>query len=123
MSEWKKKVTARFWAFALQTCSGVILLGLTYILSKKLIAPSVPPGKKDHLKKILAKLGRTASLSLNVYEEIVAQQLIDPDSIDVTFQDIGGQDHLIQEILRSTSLFFIKCISICFFIFCIAFTS
>jgi SpoVK/Ycf46/Vps4 family AAA+-type ATPase len=71
----------------------------------KYVALAVDPTrhqKKEAQKRaqqIFDKLRITNSnLRLNEYELVVASQLIDPDSVDVTWSDIGGLDNVISDI-------------------------
>uniref|UniRef100_A0A6G1SKM8 ATPase family AAA domain-containing protein 1-B n=1 Tax=Aceria tosichella TaxID=561515 RepID=A0A6G1SKM8_9ACAR len=71
----------------------------------KYVALAVDPTrhqKKEAQKRaqqIFDKLKITNSnLRLNEYELVVASQLIDPDSVEITWSDIGGLDNVISDI-------------------------
>ncbi|EFN59505.1 hypothetical protein CHLNCDRAFT_19045 [Chlorella variabilis] len=52
-------------------------------------------------KKELAKrLGRPVNLD-GQYEDVVAQAVINPAAIDVTLEDVGGLDHIIEDVTRN----------------------
>lgn len=46
----------------------------------------------------LSNLLSAKKLSLNYYEEIISQDVIDPENIDVTFHDIGGMEDMKNEL-------------------------
>ncbi|CAI7619912.1 unnamed protein product [Penicillium pancosmium] len=44
---------------------------------------------------------KRAELTLNQYEQAVAMDVVAPEDISVTFEDIGGLDHIIKELKQS----------------------
>lgn len=83
----------------------LLMVGAFSYYSVKFIANTLDPTKnqkKDAQKRaqmIFEKLNISSpSLKLNEYELVVASQLIDPRSIDVTWRDIGGLDNIINDI-------------------------
>lgn len=52
--------------------------------------------------KVLGKLGvNVKDLKLNEYEEIIAAEVVHADDINVTFEDVGGLDHIIRSLRES----------------------
>jgi SpoVK/Ycf46/Vps4 family AAA+-type ATPase len=72
---------------------------LTWVLSSV-----VPNGKKEGVKtkqlEALKKLGH-ADLKLDEYERTVANEVIHPDDIHVSFADIGGLDSVVSSLRES----------------------
>ncbi|KAF8349389.1 P-loop containing nucleoside triphosphate hydrolase protein [Amanita rubescens] len=52
---------------------------------------------KEKHKEVLERLGH-GNLDLDEYERVVANEVIHPDNIDVTFSDIGGLDPIISHL-------------------------
>lgn len=78
----------------------MIFAGALFILLKGILSQLDPYKEtkemaKRRLKVIWQRLGR--SLNLNEYEQMLAANVMNPDSIDVTFDDISGMDHMIQD--------------------------
>ncbi|KAF7724544.1 hypothetical protein EC973_000921 [Apophysomyces ossiformis] len=55
---------------------------------------------KDKSTKILGKLG-VKDLKLTEYEQIIATEVVHPEDIQVNFKQIGGLDHIIQDLRES----------------------
>lgn len=90
---------------ALSLLARMLMLGAFSYFSIKYIANTLDPTKnqkKDAQKRaqiLFDKLNISgSSLKLNEYELVVASQLIDPRSIDITWRDIGGLDSIINDI-------------------------
>jgi SpoVK/Ycf46/Vps4 family AAA+-type ATPase len=93
------------------------LLGLSisaataYFLTKWLLK-SLDPTSEDKLvatkraERILKQLGLT-NVELNEYELLIASNIIMPENIDCSWQDIGGLEHLIDD-LRETVIYPLK---------------
>lgn len=83
----------------------LLLLGAFSYFSLKYIADTLDPTKRqkkeaqEKAKALFEKLDLTSrTLKLNQYELVVASQLIDPRSIDITWGNIGGLDSVINDI-------------------------
>jgi SpoVK/Ycf46/Vps4 family AAA+-type ATPase len=93
------------------------LLGLSisaataYFLTKWLLK-SLDPTNEDKLvamrraERILKQLG-ISNVELNEYELLIASNIVMPEHIDVSWQDIGGLEHLIDD-LRETVIYPLK---------------
>jgi SpoVK/Ycf46/Vps4 family AAA+-type ATPase len=55
---------------------------------------------KDRKKQLSKRLGRPINLD-GQYEDIIAQEVVNPRQIDVTLQDIGGLDEIIEDLQRN----------------------
>ena len=83
----------------------MLVLGAFSYYSVKYLANTLDPTKnqkRDAQKRaqvLFEKLNlNNMQLKLNEYELVVASQLIDPNSIDVSWRDIGGLDNIINDI-------------------------
>eukprot|EP00300_Choanocystis_sp_HF-7_P010070 c16769_g1_i3.p1 GENE.c16769_g1_i3~~c16769_g1_i3.p1 ORF type:complete len:341 (+),score=89.61 c16769_g1_i3:28-1023(+) len=79
--------------------SSLILLGYACKQLKDVFFPFNTRSKSD-IKALLRKLGRTKcdADSITYYEQIVAMQLVDPENVEIGFNNIGGQAPLIKEL-------------------------
>ncbi|RKP17061.1 AAA-domain-containing protein, partial [Rozella allomycis CSF55] len=58
---------------------------------------------KKNRKKLFKKLG-VPDMALNSHEEIIANEVVDPEDIKDSFEDIGGLDDIIDELKESVLL-------------------
>ena len=55
---------------------------------------------KDRKKQLTKRLGRPINLD-GQYEDIIAQEVVNPQQIDVTLRDVGGLDDIIDDLRRN----------------------
>lgn len=55
---------------------------------------------KDRKKQLTKRLGRPINLD-GQYEDIIAQEVVNPQQIDVTLKDVGGLDDIIDDLRRN----------------------
>lgn len=84
---------------------------ISYLFLKWLINSMDPSSKEKQRAKrkadhLLRKLGMS-NINLDDYELLVASNIILPQNIDVTWNDIGGLEHIIDD-LRSTCIYPLK---------------
>jgi len=76
----------------------------------KLLLDALDPTKKQRLaaqkqaKKLLASLGIEPDVKLTEYEMMIANQLVDPATIEVKFEDIAGHADLVRELRQAVVL-------------------
>jgi SpoVK/Ycf46/Vps4 family AAA+-type ATPase len=85
--------------------------GISYLFLKWLMNSMDPTAKEKKIAKektelILKKLGLKNS-NLNEYEELIAINIILPQDIECSWSDIGGLDHLVND-LRETVIYPLK---------------
>ena len=85
--------------------------GISYLFLKWLMNSMDPTAKekkvaKEKTEQILKKLGLKNS-NLNEYEELIAINIILPENIECSWNDIGGLDHLVND-LRETVIYPLK---------------
>ncbi|KAI8081116.1 P-loop containing nucleoside triphosphate hydrolase protein [Thamnidium elegans] len=79
---------------------------VAFYFAFKFIVGSLDPSKakrqeaKAKSNKVLGKLG-AKDLKLTEYEQIIAAEVIHADEISVNFKQIGGLDHIIQDLRES----------------------
>ncbi|SAM03922.1 hypothetical protein [Absidia glauca] len=79
---------------------------VAFYFAFKWIVGSLDPSKakrqeaKTKSNKVLGKLG-VKDLKLTEYEQIIATEVIHADEIHVNFKEIGGLDHIIQDLRES----------------------
>ena len=90
---------------ALTLIARFVAFGAFSYYSIKYLANTLDPTKsqkKDAQRRaqlLFSKLNMSdINLKLNEYELVVASQLIDPNSVDITWQDIGGLDSIINDL-------------------------
>jgi len=85
------------------------LTTLSYF-TMKLLVDALDPTKKQRqaaqkeAKRLLASLGIGPEVKLTEYEMLIASQLVDPASIDVSFEDVAGSEDTIKEIKQAVVL-------------------
>ncbi|TIC46026.1 AAA-domain-containing protein [Wallemia mellicola] len=75
----------------------VIFYTLRYILNSNDPLKSKRQGTKSKSAQILDRLGRN-DITLNEYEEIIACEIVLPEEINTTFEDIGGLQHIVSNL-------------------------
>jgi SpoVK/Ycf46/Vps4 family AAA+-type ATPase len=95
------------------TLSGYLLLYLTNRFSSLMTDPNDKAPSQgrvnSRLQKILQKRATAVSIpTLSHYELIMADEILDPDDIDVSFADIGGLNETKQEIYQLAVLPLLK---------------
>jgi len=85
------------------------LTTLSYF-TMRLLVDALDPTKKQRqaaqkeAKRLLASLGIGPSVTLTEYEMLIASQLVDPQSIDVSFDDVAGSEGVIKELRQAVVL-------------------
>ncbi|KAL4528945.1 hypothetical protein Ndes2437A_g03474 [Nannochloris sp. 'desiccata'] len=86
------------------TYMGLSLLGSFLILRWAL--NRLDPNKaakekvKDRKKQLSKRLGRSVNLE-GPYEDIIAQEVVNPRQIDITLADVGGLEDIIDDLRRN----------------------
>ena len=57
-------------------------------------------GAKTRAEKIIKEIGLNKNVDLNEYELCIASNIVLPKSIDCSWQDIGGLEHIIQIVVK-----------------------
>jgi SpoVK/Ycf46/Vps4 family AAA+-type ATPase len=88
------------------------LSAFSYLTMKWLVDALDPTRKqqlqaKERAKKLLKSLGVSPDIKLNNHELMVASNLVEPSSIQVSWKDIAGLESVIEE-LRETVILPIK---------------
>ncbi|KAI9499025.1 P-loop containing nucleoside triphosphate hydrolase protein [Zychaea mexicana] len=79
---------------------------VAFYFAFKWIVSSLDPNKakrqeaKSKSSKVLGKLG-VKDLKLSEYEQIIAAEVVHADELSVTFREIGGLDHIVQDLRES----------------------
>ncbi|KAI8979930.1 P-loop containing nucleoside triphosphate hydrolase protein [Pilobolus umbonatus] len=77
---------------------------VAFYIAFKLIVGSLDPNKakrQEAKSKSTRVLGKLGDLKLSEYEQIIAAEVIHADEITVNFKQIGGLDHIIQDLRES----------------------
>ncbi|KAI9255114.1 P-loop containing nucleoside triphosphate hydrolase protein [Phascolomyces articulosus] len=79
---------------------------VAFYFAFKWIVSSLDPNKakrqeaKSKSSKVLGKLG-VKDLKLSEYEQLIAAEVVHADELHVTFKEIGGLDHIVQDLRES----------------------
>jgi len=85
------------------------LTAMSYF-TMKLLMEALDPTKKQRMasqkraQKLLASLGIGPEIKLTEYEMSIASQLIDPNTIEVKFEDVAGHEDLVTELRQAIVL-------------------
>ncbi|EOR00364.1 hypothetical protein J056_000902 [Wallemia ichthyophaga EXF-994] len=89
------KIAVDLMAFA--AGQAVIFYTLRYLLNSNDPLKSKRQGTKSKSTQILERLGRN-NVTLNEYEEVIACEIVLPEEISTTFDDIGGLQHIVSNL-------------------------